>query len=44
MLANILSTKSKEVAIILTVETVGFLAHTDYKGERWKYISTVSRA
>ena len=30
MLNNVLSTKSKEVAIILTVETVGFLAHMDY--------------
>ena len=30
MLINVLSTKSKEVAITLTVETVGFLAHMGY--------------
>ena len=33
MLIIVLSTKSKEVAIILTVEIVGFLAHMDYKNE-----------
>ena len=33
MLVNILSTEIKERAIILTVETVGFLAHMGYNGK-----------